>query len=168
VVVLSAPFVIDVLAGARGAPAAPVLQIQGLALVATFLAAAAAYPLLSLRRHAALLIANGAALVMNAALTLVLVPIDHAKGAAVAAVVAETCLAVGQVALLVRLREMRLPFRSVPAVALAGAAGITPLLLDIHALLRTLLGGAIFLALITIFGLFPPELRHLLRPRRAQ
>lgn len=166
-VVLSAPFVIDVLAGAHGAPATPVLQIQGLALVATFLAAAAAYPLLSLRRHTALMVANGAALAMNAVLTLVLVPLDQAKGAAIAAVLAETCLAVGQVVLLVRSGETRLPFGSVPGVALAGAAGAAPLLLDIHPVLRTLLGAAIFLSLITVFGMLPPELRHLVRTRRS-
>ena len=37
--------------GPRGAPAVPVLQIQALALFATFLAVATSFPLLSLRRH---------------------------------------------------------------------------------------------------------------------
>jgi O-antigen/teichoic acid export membrane protein len=167
-VVLSAPFVIEVLAGTRGAPATPVLQIQGLALIATFLATAAAYPLLALRRHAALLIANGAALVMNVVLTLVLVPLDRARGAAIAAVIAESCLAISQLVLLVRSRQAQLPLRSVPAVALAGAAGAAPLLLDIPPLLRTLAGSAIFIAVIAMLGLFPPELRHLLGRGRHQ
>jgi O-antigen/teichoic acid export membrane protein len=166
VVVLSAPFVIEVLAGAKGAPAAPVLQIQGLALVATFVAAAAAYPLLSLRRHAALLIANGSALVMNVALTLALVPLDAARGAAIAAVIAESCLAIGQLALLQRSYQARLPLRSVPPVILAAAIGAAPLLVNIHPVARTLVGGALFVAVIALCGAFPPELRHLLERRR--
>ena len=95
VVVLSAPFVIRVLAGPGGAPAAPVLQIQGLALVATFVVAATGFALLSLRRHTELLIANGGALLRTWSLTLALVPLDQARGAAVAAGIAETCLALG-------------------------------------------------------------------------
>jgi len=167
-VVLSAPFVIDVLAGKQGAPSAPVLQIQATALIATFLAVATGFPLLSLRRHMALLIANGAALIANVVLTLVLVPIDQARGAAIAAVAAESCLAIGQLVLLLRLRRTRLRIRSLAAVAVAAIAGAAPLLLPgLHPLLRTVIGLAIYAAGLALLGLRPPELMHVLERRRG-
>ncbi|HEX4008589.1 MAG TPA: polysaccharide biosynthesis C-terminal domain-containing protein [Solirubrobacteraceae bacterium] len=167
-VVLSAPFVIDVLAGAKGAPATPVLQIQALALLATFLAVATSYPLLALRRHVALLIANSIALVMNIALTLVLVPLDQARGAAVAAVVAETCVCGAQLVLLLRLRVGRPRLTSLPLVVVAGLAGATPLLISgLHPLIRMVIGLAIYAAILVAVGRTPPELRHLFE-RRGQ
>jgi O-antigen/teichoic acid export membrane protein len=166
VVMLSAPFVIEVLAGVRGAAAVPVLQIQALALVSTFLAAAAGYSLLSLRRHSALLIANSAALAANIVLTLVLVPMHGSRGAAIAAVIAESCLAIGQILLLLRSGHARLRIDSLPAVAVAGLAGASPLLIGgMHAVLRTLLGITLYSLLIALLGRFPPELAHALRGR---
>jgi len=166
VVVLSAPFVIDVLAGSRGAPAAPVLQIQAIALVATFLATAAGFPLLSLRRHGALLLANGGALVANIVLTVVLVPIAQAKGAAIAAVIAEGCLAVGQLTLLLRSRRLRVRLASLAAVGLAAAVGAAPLLIGgLHPLLRMAIGIAAYAAVLGLLGRIPPELTHALHGR---
>jgi O-antigen/teichoic acid export membrane protein len=166
VVILSAPFVIDVLAGRPGAPAAPVLQIQGIALLATFLASAAGFPLLSLRRHRALLIANSGALIANIVLTLVLVPILQARGAAIAAVVAESCLAGGQLVLLLRLREVRMPIERWSTIAAAGLLGASPLLVGgLHPLLRMVLGLAIYTAALAITRRLPPELSEVLKSR---
>jgi O-antigen/teichoic acid export membrane protein len=168
VVVLSAPFVIDVLAGAAGAPAVPVLQIQGLALLATFVAMATGYPLLSLRRHSALLIANGGALAANIALTLVLVPIDQARGAAIAAVIAESCLAAGQLALLMRAGRIRLRLSAVRAIVIAGVAGAAPLLIPgMHPLLRTVTGLVIYVGLLALLRALPPELTQALNRGRV-
>jgi O-antigen/teichoic acid export membrane protein len=159
VVVLSAPFVVDVLAGVAGKPAGPVLQIQGLALVATFVTMALGFVLLALRRHTALLVANGGALLANIVLTLVLVPLSQARGAAIAAVISESCLAIGLLALLVSMRAARLRLTSLPVVAIAGLAGASPLLVaGVHPVLRMLAGLAIYVAVITILGRFPPEL----------
>ncbi len=161
-VVLSAPFVIAFLAGPRGAPAVPVLEIQGLALVATFVSTATGFSLLSLRRHRALLIANTGALVANVVLTLVLVPIDRARGAAVAAVIAESCLALGQTALLTRSARVRIDAGAVRAVAIAGLAGAAPLLVgNVPALVRTVAGMTIYVALLALQRRVPPELGHL-------
>jgi O-antigen/teichoic acid export membrane protein len=166
IVVLSAPFVVQVLAGGSGTPAVPVLQIQGLALVGTFLASAAAYPLLALRRHKALLIANGTALATNVALTLVLVPLDRARGAAIAAVIAETSLALAQLALLHGSGRARIRVASVPPVAIAALAGAAPLLVTgLNPVLRTLFGVAIYCGVIALLGRFPPELAHALGRR---
>jgi O-antigen/teichoic acid export membrane protein len=164
VVVLSAPFVIDVLAGAAGGPAAGVLQIQGLALVASFVTTALGFVLLALRRHTVLLIANGGALLANIVLTLVLVPISQARGAAIAAVASETCLSFGLLAVLLSTRTARVRLASIPAVVVAGLAGASPLLVaGVHPLLRMLAGLAIYGALITLFGRLPPEVRHALQ-----
>jgi O-antigen/teichoic acid export membrane protein len=166
-VVLSAPFVIDVLAGHAGAPAAPVLQIQGLSLVATFMSVATGYALLSLRHHSALLIGNAAALAANIVLSLSLIPIAQAKGAAYSAVIAESCLALGQLTLLLRHDEVRMNLGTVAAVAVAGVAGAAPLLLPgVHPVIRTVMGLAIYTAGLAVTRRLPPELTHLLRAKR--
>ena len=87
------PFAIDVVAGSKFDPSVGVLQIQAWMLIGTFLAVAMGFVLLSLRRHTALLVANGLALATSVALTLALVPGHGAKGAAVAAVTGESTLA---------------------------------------------------------------------------
>lgn len=162
-VVLSAPFVIRVLAGAAGAPAVPVLQIQSLTLVATFVSVATGFVLLSLRRHSALLIANSTALAANIVLALVLVPVDQARGAAAAAVIAESCLAVGQLLLLERIHGRLLGLSSVTVIAVAGVAGATPLLASgVNSILRALGGLLIYVGVLAAFGRIPPELRHAL------
>ena len=166
-VVLLAPFTIQVLAGAAGAPAVPVLQIQGLALVATFVSVAAGFVLLSLRRHTILLVANGAALVANVVLALALVPVAQARGAAIAAVIAESCLALGLLVLLRRNDGVRVRGSSLCALAVAGLAGSTPLLLTgVHPILRTGAGLAIYLIVLASLGRFPPELAHAVDRRR--
>jgi O-antigen/teichoic acid export membrane protein len=166
-VVLIAPFAIHVLAGPKGAPATPVLQIQALALLATFPSVAAGYGLLALRRNRAVLVANVVALVMNLVLTLVLVPLDHARGAAIAAVIAETCLGGGQVLLLLRGGHGRLRLRAMITVAFAGAVGATPLLVSIHPLLRTIWGVAMYVAVLAVLRQLPPEIGHILHHRRG-
>jgi O-antigen/teichoic acid export membrane protein len=169
VVVLSAPFVVSVLAGAHGMPAASVLQIQGLALVATFVATACGYSLLSLRDHAALLLASGGALVANVVLTLALVPLAHARGAAIAAVSAESCLAIVLLARLVRSGRTRFQLASLLAVAIAGLAGAAPLLVPgMHPLLRTVAGLGIYVAALALQQRLPPELAHALKGRQRR
>ena len=166
--VLAAPFVIDVIAGSKGAPASPVLQIQSIALAATFITQASSYALLALRRHRELVVVNGAALIATVILTLVLVPVAHARGAAIAAVIAETLLALGQLAALLRTGRVRPRLGSLPAVAVATAAGATPLLIPgLHPMLRWLAGCLIYLAVLTLFGRLPPELLEVIRGWRA-
>ncbi|MGH2943228.1 MAG: oligosaccharide flippase family protein, partial [Solirubrobacteraceae bacterium] len=97
---LSAPFAIEVLTGRADHPSVPVLQIQSAAIAASFVAAGVGYALLSMRRHREVLIANCVPLVLAVALVLVLAPEIGARGAAVAAVVADVALAVASTALL--------------------------------------------------------------------
>lgn len=166
VVALVAPFAVDVLAGRAGAPAAPVLEIQGLSLMATFIAAASGYLLLSLRRNRAMLIASCCALAANLALTLALVPVAQAQGAAVAAVVAEGSLALAQTVLLLRTGRLRLDARALGLVLAAGLVGAVPLFTGgLPALTRTCAGGALYLAALVALRRFPPELWQALRHR---
>ena len=129
-VALSAPWVVRLLAGPSGAPAAPVLQIQAIALAATFLTMACGFIFLSLRRHTILLIANGGALLVNVVLTIVLVNADQAQGGAVAAAVAETSLSIGLLIALLRANVTRIGVPALLVVVVAGLAGAAPLLVS--------------------------------------
>lgn len=159
VIVLIAPFAVDVLAGRAGAPAVPVLQIQGLSLIATFMAAASAFLLLSVRRNRSMLAASCIAFTANLVLTLVLVPIAQARGAAIAAVAAEACMALVQTVLVLRLGYVRLDVRALGLIMLAGAIAAASLLLGgVPSLVRTAIGSAVYVAGLAAFRCLPPEL----------
>jgi O-antigen/teichoic acid export membrane protein len=166
---LGARFATDVLGGHAAAPAAPVLRIQGLAVMATFVAVACGFPLLSLRRYTALLIANGLGLVVTLAVSLSLVPELQARGAAIATVAAELALAITSVIALARARPgLRLPFRVIPLALIAGGAGVgVGHLVGVHPVIQVLAGTAVYGIVLAILGRFPPEIGHALRGGRA-
>jgi O-antigen/teichoic acid export membrane protein len=166
---LGAKPVIDVLGGAKFAPSVPVLRIQGLALIATCAAVSAGYVLLALRRHRAILVANAAALAVSVVLSIVLIPLMHAQGAAVAVVLAEFTLAGMQVTMLVRARPDLLDAllrRPVAILAMGGAASAVALIPGLPPVAKVALGALAFLALLTFTGYLPPEIRELLGRRR--
>jgi O-antigen/teichoic acid export membrane protein len=84
-----APFIIEVIAGPRFAPAASVLRIQGIALVATFVGAVFSYGLISLRRYGAILRINLTVLLLSGLLTGILAARFGAVGAASATAIVE-------------------------------------------------------------------------------
>jgi O-antigen/teichoic acid export membrane protein len=110
-----APTLIPLLGGDQFAGAAPVLQIQSFALLAVFVGQVWQLGLLSLRRQAALAWANAGALALVLVLGAVFIPLWDARGAAAAAVIGETFLAVVVYAFLRR-----------GASAVAPRAGLTP------------------------------------------
>jgi O-antigen/teichoic acid export membrane protein len=168
VVALSAPFVIDVLAGSAGEPAAPVLEIQAIAVAATFLTNAGGFMLLSMRRHTALLVTNGGALVLNLVLTLVLVHTAEAQGGAIAGVLAEAALAASLMVIIVRARAAQIHPARLAGIGAAGLAAAAPLLVaGVHPLIRTAAGLAIYGALLTVLRLLPPEIGHAVQRRRV-
>jgi O-antigen/teichoic acid export membrane protein len=167
-VVLGAPFIIEVLGPPGSAPATPVLQIQAFALLATFMATASGFPLLSLRRHTALLVGNSAALAANVVLSLILIPIDHAQGAAISAVVAESCLAVGQLAFLLHDGRVTIRISTAMVALVAGLAGAAAQFVPVFSVLRALIGVAVYVAILALFGRLPAELTHLWRGRRGR
>jgi O-antigen/teichoic acid export membrane protein len=168
-VVVGAELAIHVLAGPDGAPAVPVLRIQGLALLATSLGVAAGYGLLSLRRHGSLLLSNGVAIAVVVVLTLVLVPDSGAKGAALAALIAESVLTVVQVAAFLRGR-LSLGAGLLGAPVTLGAAGAGVLawwLLGAPEVGGLVAANAIFVLGLLVTGRFPPEVADALRrPKR--
>ena len=111
------------MAGEDSDPSVALLRIQGFALVATFITVACGFALLSLHRHAVMLLANVLAVLTALVLTLVLIPPYEATGAAIAVLVAEVVLAVSVLVALVRARPnvARAVVRA-PAVLVAGGA----------------------------------------------
>jgi O-antigen/teichoic acid export membrane protein len=160
---LGAEFVMHVLGGAEVAPAAPVLRIQGLALIATWITTAVGFPLLALRRYRILLLANLGALAVSLALVFALVPQFGARGGAAATSAAE---GIAAVLLVIGLsRHVRLSLRTLPVVLLAGGLALAAgTLLPVSSLPSAGVGVVIYVGVLLATGSFPTELRHALTP----
>ena len=167
--VLGAPFLIDVLAGESGEPAARVLQLQAGAVLASFVSATAGYGLMALRRHRELVVCNTVALGVALALTLALAPSFGADGAAGAALAGEAGLAATSTWLLVRRDGPRLPLGAVPGMLLLAAAALgLGLLAGVHPIVQATVGVAVFLVGLVVTGRFPPEVREILQRKATR
>lgn len=159
--------IIELLGGDEYDEAGPVLAVQSLALVPVFLGQTWQLGLVALRRQADVAVATGIALVAVVALGVALIPRWGADGAAVAAVVAETLLALVSFGLLLRARREVTPrFGFVVRLAPAIAAGALVLLAPLPSVAVALLSGAAFLVLALALRAFPPELLPALRRQR--
>ena len=166
VIVAVAEPAIVFLAGEEYRGAAPVLQIQAVALIPFFVGQAWQLALVSIRRQSALAWATGTALVVAVALGVALIPAYEATGAAVAAVLAESTLAVLLLWFLHRLRPAVVPsFRFVPRVALAGALATPFLVVPISGVAAGAAAAVVFVAAIYLAGVLPPELIAAFRRR---
>jgi O-antigen/teichoic acid export membrane protein len=167
--VLGAKPIIETLAGAKFEPAVPVLQIQALALIATFVAMAAQFPLFALRRHRALLLANLGALAASIALALVLVPPFGAQGAAIATIAAEAALALGAIVLLLRAdRAAEFPYGTIPPVlAAAAAAAAFTLVPGLPDAIVVVVGTVVYFGLLLALRQIPLELFAAFKSLRA-
>jgi O-antigen/teichoic acid export membrane protein len=162
-----AQFVIHVVAGPKYAASAEVLQIQGIALVATFVLAGWGYALLAMKRYKEVLLANLAAFLVSCAATLALAGSHGAVGAALATVCGETVLAVGSLLVLVRgHRELRPKLGIALKVALAAApAAVLALLPGVPSLGRALLALLAYGVVIVLTRAVPEEAIELLPAR---
>jgi O-antigen/teichoic acid export membrane protein len=162
-----AQFVIHVVAGPEYAASAEVLQIQGVALVATFVLAGWGYALLAMKRYKEVLLANLLAFLVSCAATLTLASSHGAVGAAVATVCGETVLAVGSLVVLVRgHRELRPRLGIVLKVVLAAApAVVLALLPGVPSLARALLALLAYGVVIVLTRAVPEEALELLPAR---
>lgn len=159
---LGAPFVIGLITGSQQHPATDVLRIQALAMIASFVASAAGYTLLSLRRHGELLFANLCSLIVVAVLALALVPAMGAQGGAIAAVVADFTLCIATTVLLTRRQGPSLPLAAVPVALAAGGGGyLAGALVGIHPVLQAAVGALVYLGLLVALRRFPPEVAEL-------
>jgi O-antigen/teichoic acid export membrane protein len=155
---LGAKFIIDVIAGRQGGGSIPVLRIQGLMFIVSFLFTAGALYLVSIRRYRPLAIASSCALALNIVLALVLVPELGARGGALADVITEAVAAAGLTAVVVRaapLHRVRPSF--VAALALACAASASVLLLPIGSLAQASGATVIYFAVLLVAGAVPRE-----------
>lgn len=161
---VAAGFAIHLIAAGKADPSIAVLRIQSPALIASFVAVACGYPLLMMRRYREVLLANVIALAISAILTLSLVPSMGARGAALAALIAEVGLALSQATMLRRAAPgVVMRITSVLAVAVAGGVAVASgLLLPVHPLIGASVAGLVYLGTLKLLGRLPPELRELL------
>jgi O-antigen/teichoic acid export membrane protein len=162
-----AQFMIAVVAGPKYAASAGVLQVQGLALIATFVLAGWSYALLSLKRYRGVLAANLAAFLVSCTVTGVLASSEGAVGAALATICGEGVLALGLLIALVHshpeLRPrpgivIKVGLAAAPAVALAlSSASSSPV--------RLLLTLGVYGVMIVLTRALPGEAVELLPTR---
>ena len=165
--VVGAGVAIDIIAGPDYEDAVEALRIQGGAILASFLIATWSYALISLHRHAALLVCNTLALAVGVVLAVVLTPDSGASGGALATLAGEITLAVAYAIALMRgRRDLRPGLRVVPPVVIACAVALAAgLLLPLPELVRALIAGSLVIAVTGAFGVIPAELRDLLPSR---
>ena len=157
---VGAQFAIDVVAGHGFDASVPVLRIQSLALITSFLLATWALALLALKRFRDVMFANLLAAVISIGGTFALVPPLGAKGGAIAIVAAEAALVVASIFFLHRARPALTPkLGVVPKVlaASAGAIGITLPLSGAPSVVLSVLAMAVFAAVILLTRALPPE-----------
>jgi O-antigen/teichoic acid export membrane protein len=165
---IAAPFVIKVIGGPQFKPAVPVLRLQAITLIATFLGATWSFTLLSLHEHRRLLAANALALAVAIPLSLALVPSLGAEGAAIATAATEFVLAVAYWWSLAHSRaQLRPSLTLLPRVLIAAGAGALVLLLPFPSVILWILGSAVYLLLVILSRALPPELLHALLRRDA-
>jgi O-antigen/teichoic acid export membrane protein len=168
-IVLGAPFAVDVIGGSKEfGPSIDVLAVLGVAMLGTFLIACWGHALLTLRKHALLLIANISAFVVGTALSIALVAAHGALGAAIATAITEIWLAIVYLVLLVRIRpDLRPRGRLAPAVALAAAIAIAPaLLLPLSSFASVVVATILYFAVLAVLRQIPPEIAEALRLSR--
>jgi O-antigen/teichoic acid export membrane protein len=169
--VVVAPFAIDVIAGSKFRPSVEVLRIQGLALMGTFLVATWGFALLSLRQHRALILTNVAAMAIAAIATAVLAPSLGARGGAIATTITEWVLPLLYLVAILRVRpDLRPRLAVVPkALAAAGVAAAVALVPGLPSLPGTLIAAVIYVGLLFVLRAVPGEVIDAIpRPGRAR
>lgn len=158
---LGARVAIDLVAGSGFGPAVRVLQIQGAAIVATFVAVTLGFALLSLHRHTALLVANAVSLGLSIVLTVILVPAIGARGAATASLLGESALAISYGVALFRMAgRPSISLRIVPRAAAAALAALALLPVPgLHGLALVGAANVVYFAVLAVTRAIPSELR---------
>jgi O-antigen/teichoic acid export membrane protein len=159
---------IRLLGGAAFAGAAPVLQIQAFALVPVFLGQTWQLGLLSVRRQSALIWANAIALVAVLVIGTLFVSAWASRGAAVAAVIAESLLAALVYVFLRRARPDSAPtFGRTPRVVLASLPAFAVLALPVSWPITLVASCTLFVVGCVLARALPPDLLFALRRRQS-
>ena len=168
VLAVGAAPIIDVLGGHAFADAASVLRIQSLAIAAAFMTQLGTFGLVAVRQQRALVLVNVLALVTVLALGCTLIPLLEADGAALAASIGETILAVASIAMLVRARPaLRPDLRYVPKLLLAAGLGGACVLLPLPDAVAAVLAAGVYAAVAWLLRAVPVELLEAMVRRRA-
>jgi O-antigen/teichoic acid export membrane protein len=157
---VGAPFAIHVVAGPGFNASIPVLRIQALALITSFLLATWALSLLALKRYREVLLANLLAAVVSIGGTVALVPSLGAKGGAIAIVAAEAALVAACVYFMHRAHPALTPSPAVIPKVLAAAAaavGISLLLGALPSVALSVLAMLVFAGVILATRALPAE-----------
>lgn len=158
IVILAEP-VLELLGGAAYRPAASVLRVQAIALLPIFVGQMCQFTLIAVRRQSAQAIANAAALVLLFVYGLVLIPLDGARGAAIASVAGEASLT-ALLLIALRWRGSKLVPNFVFLWKVALAAGVGALVLLVHdgsSWLRAGAAGFAYLSILLLLRAVPPE-----------
>jgi O-antigen/teichoic acid export membrane protein len=169
-VLVGAQFGIDVIAGKDFQPAVVVLQIQGFAVLTTFVVATFAFALLSLELYRPLLWSNAAAVAVATIVAVALIPSLGARGAAIAPSAAEVVLASCYAVFLARHdKRLRVSLRIVPKVVLAGAAAvIAAYAVATSPVVRLVILTGVYFAIALLVRAVPFELWNALLRRSPQ
>jgi O-antigen/teichoic acid export membrane protein len=168
-VIIGAKLAITLIGGSRFAASVEILRIQGVSLIATFLAATWGYVLLAQRRHRPLVTNSLLALLTVVVLGLALVPDRGARGAAIATTAAEFVLAGAYLVVMLRAGDaMRVDFRFARWLVAAAALAALPYILGVPVIPALILATAIYFSVLYIVGAIPPELVAALVPARIR
>jgi O-antigen/teichoic acid export membrane protein len=165
--IVAAEPIVVVLGGEEYRDAASVLRIQALVLIPAFLTQVAGFGLVAVHRQRALVAMNLVALVTVLVLGAVLIPAAEDHGAAIAAVVGESALALTAWALLARARpELRPPAAPFVRVLAAAALGaLVGALLPVPAIVAAVVAVGVFGLVAWRLRAIPVELLHALLGR---
>jgi O-antigen/teichoic acid export membrane protein len=164
---LGAGFVVHVLSGGKGT-AVTVLEIESVAVLTQFVGSSWQYGLLALHRHRALLVISAAGLAASVILSLILIPLLQARGAAIAFSAAELLVA-GLSLLFLRAARgdlrfsLRVPARVAAATLLGLAMALVP---GLSSLTRAIVALVLYAGVLILSRAIPAELIQAL-PGRA-
>jgi O-antigen/teichoic acid export membrane protein len=168
VLAVGAAPIIQVLGGSAYADAASVLRIQSVAIAAAFITQLGTFGLVAIRQQRALVLVNVLALATVLVLGCTLIPAFEADGAALAASLGETLLALAAMTMLVRARPaLRPDLRYVPKLLLAAALGGACVLLPMPDAVAAVLAAAVYGVVAWLLRAVPVELLEAFAQRRA-
>jgi O-antigen/teichoic acid export membrane protein len=165
---LAAEPIVTLLGGKEYRDAAPVLQVHIAGFVSMFLASVCATILVAIDRQRTLIVLNALALGFLLLIGAIVVPAYDAMGAAIAAAIGETFLALISVVALARRGHRVLPPATwLVRLAVAAPLGLaTGVLVPLPQLAAAVLGTLVFVATVLGLRLAPPELVDSLTPHR--
>jgi len=158
--VLGADVAISIIGGRQAAPAAEVLRIEAIAVVASFVSTVWNLTLLSLGRYRDLMFISMGALGAGLVLSCVLSAVAGADGAAVASAIAEVGIALGCARALARARPGLLPSGAMVArvIGCAAVTGLVGLVPGVSQVLLAAAASILYFMLILTTGALPDEI----------